>query len=184
MPKPILTPIADRFWPKVKKTDSCWLWTGHRGKFGHGTIGRGRRGEGHILVHRLAWELASGAPAPPTVLHTCDVPNCVRNDEQGTYELDGVLLPRWGHLFDGTRTQNQRDMQLKGRARKGARHQNARVTEQQVCEIRQRFAQRKLVKSRTTWGDPNSITSIARDYGISYVTVFDIVHRKTWAHID
>ena len=73
--------VEDRFWAKVTKTDSCWLWTGATVK-GYGTLGRGRRGEGNVLAHRLSWELANG-PIPDglQVDHRPTCPkNCVRPD--------------------------------------------------------------------------------------------------------
>lgn len=110
-------PLAVRFWAKVNKTPTCWLWTGARIPRGYGHIGTGGRDGRDERVHRVAWEMASGAPVPEgfDVLHVCDVRLCVRNDEPGTYEVNGVLRPRFGHLFLGTPADNTADMMRKGR---------------------------------------------------------------------
>lgn len=68
----------EKFWSKVEKTDTCWLWTGPRLPNGYGRLwlnGRLR------TVHRLAWELARG-PIPDGLVidHACRVRNCVNPD--------------------------------------------------------------------------------------------------------
>lgn len=144
----------------------CDLWDGRLDAAGYGRLkvdGKER------LAHRWLWEIANGPiPTGACLLHKCDVRACVNPD----------------HLEIGTRTLNQQQMVERGRSRRGDSHQTGRLKSDQVCEIRRRFAGRKVVNSRTTWGDPNSITNIAKDYGVSYVTIFDIVHRKTWAHLE
>jgi hypothetical protein len=96
------TPIEKRFWPKVRKTETCWLWTGTKNERGYGftTYTDGRNAK----AHRVAWELTNGPiPEGLWVLHRCDVPSCVRPD----------------HLFLGDAKENTRDMHAKGRARNG-----------------------------------------------------------------
>lgn len=114
-------PAPERFWDRVDQSPTDWLWTGYvsqvtapgEGGYGYFAVSK-RRQE---LAHRYAWELASGAPVPDgaLILHTCDIRHCVRNDEPGFYELNGLLLPRWGHLFAGTHLNNMEDARLKGR---------------------------------------------------------------------
>ncbi len=71
-------PIADRFWPKVQKTDDCWLWNGATNSQGYPQLGAGRRGEGVVYAHRLSYELANG-PIPEGLVidHLCRTPSCV-----------------------------------------------------------------------------------------------------------
>lgn len=167
--KPVayVAPIEERFWPKVEKTDSCWLWTGPKLRFGHGYIGRGGSNAPKVLAHRLAWELTSGPiPSGMFVLHKCDVPNCVN--------------PK--HLFLGTKADNSRDMVSKGRSRRGEHHQTGKLTEVQVREIRERWASRPLVNSRVARFGPDSMAAIARDYGVSPGTVLNIIKGKAWTH--
>lgn len=100
-------PLEERFWPKVRKTDTCWWWTAGGDKAdGYGRIRAGGRGTPTLLAHRAAWEITFG-PIPDglEVCHTCDTPRCVRPD----------------HLFLGTSLQNNQDMVAKGRQAKGER---------------------------------------------------------------
>lgn len=52
-------PVEKRFWAKVEKTGSCWLWLGAKVGNGYGQINL----DGHrrVYAHRLSWELAHGA---------------------------------------------------------------------------------------------------------------------------
>lgn len=55
----------------VKKTETCWLWTGYRNKDGYG-IYRGR------LAHRIAYIETHGSYPEGTVTdHLCRVRHCV-----------------------------------------------------------------------------------------------------------
>lgn len=67
--------LSDRFWAKVNRTDSCWLWTASKSPRGYGQIRIGGR---LVAAHRYSWELVNG-PIPPGLLadHLCHVRNCV-----------------------------------------------------------------------------------------------------------
>ena len=150
-----ITPdIIERFWSKVKKTESCWSWIGSRdvGEYGAFSVGK------HVQykAHRVAWYLVSGVdPGNLFVLHHCDSPWCVRPD----------------HLFLGTNRDNMEDMARKGRSKKGrpgTRGQAsgmAKLTEDQVRAIRT---------------DRRTLTEVAKDYGICFQTVSLIRLRKNW----
>ena len=87
-------PLDQRFWSRVEKTESCWLWqpatrTGEYGKLTN-----------KILAHRFSWELHYGSiPEGLWVLHHCDTPPCVHPE----------------HLFLGTAKDNNSDSVSKGR---------------------------------------------------------------------
>lgn len=60
-----IKPLADRLWSRVNvgAPNTCWVWLGATVGGTYGVIGRGRRGEGNILVHVAAYEDRIG-PVP------------------------------------------------------------------------------------------------------------------------
>ena len=172
--------VAELFWRHVDKApgDACWLWTASRNPKGYGQFHFRDRS---THSHRVAWELTYG-PIPEGMwcLHHCDNPSCVRPD----------------HLFLGTAADNTADMMSKGRhggevfpAYKiaGDRHWTrrhpenilkgedigtSRLTEQQVLEIRAKYAAGEFSKA-----------SLAREYGVVHHTIRSIIARKSWRHI-
>lgn len=76
-------PLAEKFWPKVEKTDECWLWTGCRtgtsfsDGYGRLFVGKGRHRK-TVLAHRLSYELAFGKiPDGLHLDHLCRNTLCV-----------------------------------------------------------------------------------------------------------
>jgi len=64
----------NRFWLKVRKTRSCWLWTGAK-RDGYGQIGRGAK---HVSAHRAAYEMHLGKiPEGLVIHHICGNKSCV-----------------------------------------------------------------------------------------------------------
>jgi hypothetical protein len=71
--------LEDRFWAKVDKTESCWLWTAFTNRDGYGLFSDGRRTN---QAHRYSYELLVGPiPQGLTVDHVksrgCVSRNCV-----------------------------------------------------------------------------------------------------------
>jgi hypothetical protein len=65
---------VERFWKRVNKTDTCWLWLGTIGNSGYGQL----KFNGKVqLAHRVAWQLAHTDPGDLCVLHKCDNPPCI-----------------------------------------------------------------------------------------------------------
>lgn len=105
-------PIEERFWAKVKKTPTCWLWTGARNNHHYGKFWDGKRVG---LAHRYSWSLA-GKPDPQQfLLHNCDTPLCVRPS----------------HLRPGNYSDNMRDILLRGRG-----HGRSKLNPQKVRALR------------------------------------------------
>lgn len=104
-----------------------------------------------IKAHRMAWLLARGPiPDGMYVCHECDNPPCVNP---------------W-HLFVGTPADNMRDMDNKGRRvgvyNTGTRHHNAKLTAEQVEDIRREHA-----------GGLTQV-ALARRYGVHPETISNI----------
>lgn len=146
--------VKERFALYARQCDGCWEWTGQRDPRGYGRMHVDGR---PMLAHRVAYLVTYGSiPPGMAVLHKCDTPKCVNPE----------------HLFLGTQADNVRDMHNKGRAlkrgMKGSEHPMSKLTEQDVRAIRKAegFAR-----------------DIAAVYGISPTQVYDIRHRRSWAHI-
>jgi hypothetical protein len=158
------------FWDRVAKGEGCWEWQGGHNPWGYGRVARNGT---MSMAHRVAYEIASGLiPDGLLVLHTCDNPICVRNDDEGWYEVDGVLLPRRGHLFLGNDADNMKDKMMKDRQTRGEQLPHAKLTEEQVRAIRKRYAAGGV-----------SLESLGHEYGVSLSATHLIVHRRNWAHV-
>lgn len=89
--------MEERFFQKVNKTNSCWLWTGALNSRGYGSMGVAGKA---ISAHRLSYTWFKGEiPEGMIVCHSCDVPSCVNPD----------------HLWVGSYADNMNDMVNKNR---------------------------------------------------------------------
>jgi hypothetical protein len=152
----LIDPIT-RFWDLVDTSDpdGCWPWIAARDKDGYGlfTIQAGKQ----QVAHRFLLNLFDGPLTDDErALHHCDNPPCCRPD----------------HLFKGTNADNMADMVAKGRSLTGERHPRAKLTENDVREIRQRYR-------------PGVVTAraLAHEFGIERDTVYDIVTYRSWQNI-
>lgn len=155
--------LAERFWPRVRVTDQCWLWLGARLNSGYGCLNHNGR---TLTTHQVSWLLA-GNPPPPDgifVCHTCDVRLCVNP----------------AHLFLGTPRENTLDAVRKGRLvqqarpermQRGSRHHQSKLDEGQVAAIRKLHA------------GGLSQSELGRRYGVSGAMVGYIVKRRFWRHV-
>jgi hypothetical protein len=67
-----------RFWPKVKKTEKCWLWIACITQDGYGQFWCNKKLQ---YAHRLSFELHKGEiPKGLTIDHLCRVRHCVNPD--------------------------------------------------------------------------------------------------------
>lgn len=106
-----------RFWSKVNKTCSCWLWTAGCDSDGYGGVSLNGKS---CKAHRISWLLTYGEIPKLDVLHECDTPACVNPE----------------HLFLGTSQDNVIDAIRKGRRPEGEAHTSAKVKDADIQTIR------------------------------------------------
>lgn len=147
-----------RFWGKIKKTDSCWLWQGCVNTTGYGMANwAGRK---NIVAHRLVWTLLKGEiPAGLEACHTCDTPRCCNPD----------------HIFLASHAENMADCKAKGRQSRGERSKRNKLTEAQVLEIR--------ANPPRLGRGLREIDVFAAKYGVNKGTIYCAMTGRTWSHI-
>lgn len=147
--------IEERFWSKVNKTDTCWLFTKSIGIKGYATFSVNRKTE---AAHRFSYQHFVGPiPEGYCVLHKCDVRNCIRPD----------------HLFLGSNDDNIIDKVNKNRQTKGLDVHTCKLTINQVFEIKKRLNQSYKGIQK----------DLALEYNVKPATIHAIYKNKTWKHI-
>lgn len=63
-----------RFWAKVNKTDSCWIWTGAMSGAGQGIIRINNTG---VSARQISWILTNGRSSDTKLTVVCGNPACV-----------------------------------------------------------------------------------------------------------
>jgi len=158
-PKPrTLEQVIKDFWKRVKKTKTCWLWTGGKDAAGYGILNASALGKLPITAHVLSFAIHKKKPVPKGlfVCHTCDVNACVRP----------------AHLFLGTHLDNMRDRDQKGRVASGTANGQAKLSARQVRAVRKEYA--KGIESQA---------SIGKRFGITNSSVCNIVNRKSYREV-
>jgi hypothetical protein len=159
----LFTPkFVEKFWSKVNKTDSCWLWTGNITSQGYAQVNIGYPKQYHYIASRVSYYLAYGLdPYPLDILHKCDNLICIRPD----------------HLFTGTQADNNRDMVNKHRNKgpanaSGSNNGCAILDETLVAHIR--------------WYLANGYTNdcLAKAFYVHPSTISAIKLRRSWPNIE
>jgi len=98
-----------------------------------------------------------------------------RPDGQQVRHKSGIKTDnRFSNLEYGTQADNEHDKRRHGTAPIGENHPAAKLTGQQVIDIRAR-----CIRYDRTHGE----SAIAREYGLSQYTIGKIVSRQLWSHI-
>lgn len=134
-----------------KLLSGCHRYGGVIGTDGYGIIGFQAK---HMRAHRASYLCRVGdIPGGAWVLHRCDNPTCINP----------------AHLFLGTHQDNMTDMVKKDRSARGSGLPQSKLTEVDVLNIRRRIKTGEI------------LAVIARNYGVSDVTIGQIKRREIWA---
>lgn len=135
----------------VVTSDGCWEWNRRRDKDGYGQLTiKGRPYGAHVVSYVIH---AGDVPPNMFVLHKCDNPPCCNPE----------------HLFLGTHDDNVRDRDSKGRQAHGEGHGRAKLTADDVRQIRQlRSTERRTFKS------------LSEQFGVSTALISNIVNGHLW----
>lgn len=150
-----------RFWKKVEKGGpcECWNWNACKNELGYGNLNLFGKS---LLAHRVAFAISKGAfRSSLKVCHSCDNPSCCNPS----------------HLWLGTDADNVADRDAKGRLVKGktfhgGSHVNAKLTDEQVSEIRALYAFGEWLHRE-----------LGEKYGVSRGTIQRIVTGARWKHL-
>ncbi len=151
------------FWSRVdtRGPDDCWPWTAAK-SMGYGAMQIGSKSDKTAMMtrsHRIAFFLAHGRWPDPYGLHDCP-------------GGDNRLCCNPAHIFEGSHTDNIADMVAKARQSRGSTHGAAKLTNDDVIEMRRRHADGGV-----------SHTALAMEYGVCRSEVSMIVSRRRWMHV-
>ena len=145
----------ERFFSKVNKTETCWLWTGCcRGGYGAFKC-NGKM----ISAHRFSWLLAGNTI--PDGLFICHAPHSICGHKN-------CVNPY--HLRVDSVSANNHDMIADGTSSRGTKNPMNKLNEQQVREIRRRCNENKK--------------ELAEEFGVSIRLIYTIIARKCWNHLE
>lgn len=150
--------------------DECWEWQGAANVHGYGVFTtyphdnfRSFPKKKSWQAHRLALLIATGEPLTQHVLHSCDNRRCVNP----------------AHLRQGSISDNARDMHARGRdnwstgkLKRGSAHPQTKITEDDVREIRRRYAAGGITQRE-----------LGEEYGMSQPKIGKIILRRSWTHV-
>lgn len=152
-----LSQAKKRFYSKVAAPDEngCMDWLACTTGAGYGMF-KGPNDMGDIAAHRFSYMLNKG-PIPHGIncLHKCDRYICVAPD----------------HLFLGTQADNMRDMKEKNRQAMGEKNGQAKLSNNDVIEIRAKLAEGLQAKS------------LSIEYGVGIKAISKIKLRQRWTHV-
>lgn len=158
------TPPEERFWVLVNKDGPvtstelgpCWEWIGCIRRGGYGSFHWSRYKV--VGAHQASWMLSHGEiPHGKCVLHKCDNRRCVRES----------------HLWLGTKTENNRDRDAKGKhvPLRGEAQGQAKLTDAKVREIRTRYA------------NGETGPQLANIFNVDRTLIWQVATRRIWKHV-
>jgi HNH endonuclease len=139
----------------IVNENGCFICTSHAKDWdGYPLLKRNGK---MIRMSRYIYEECFGPIKEGNVIrHKCDNPECINPE----------------HLEQGTPHENSLDMVRRNRSTRGERNGAAKLTEKEVKDIR----------NLRNMGIPYEV--IRNKYGISKTTIWEIVKKRKWKHVD
>jgi hypothetical protein len=140
--------------PQEQTPEGCLNWTGSIGTQGYGRFGHEG---GEFYAHRTAFEMYSQKEIPQGLLirHKCDNRRCVNP----------------AHLELGTFEDNMNDKMSRGRQCRGERMNSAKLSKENVLEIRRCLEAGVMQKA------------IAKEFNVDQSLISLIKNRRVWGHL-
>lgn len=151
----------EEFWDHVdvRGPEECWPWLEGLFNDGYGCVAVPEVKSSPCRANRVAFFLQNNY-WPEQSNHTCDYKLCCNP----------------AHVYDGSQAQNMKDRSERRRNDcRGEKNPQAKLTDAQVEEIRQKY-----------WSDPyrGHITALGAEYGVRHSQISRIIHgkRRTGEH--
>ncbi len=159
--------LMKRIWKHIDKTDTCWLSNYANHDIGGHTRIRinGKMCQFHriMLFHSDQTKTTEFADWENWLAcHICLNANCVRPE----------------HLYWGTHDSNSKDKIKDGTTNNGEKSNTCKLTNQQVLDIRAKYATKKSSHSKDI-----TYESLAIEYNMCWSAIERIISRKSWHHI-
>lgn len=154
----ISLPDLRRLWSKVQSAglDSCWLWTAAHNPDGRGKFVVSRQGKKRCFnVPRVIYWQCYGEPFEKQVLHKCNNASCCNPS----------------HFYLGGDKENRRDSVEAGTQYKGSTHHLAKLSDQQICDIKEKVMAGALG------------SQLAVEYGVSEKTISNYRRGKSMSSV-
>jgi len=170
-----------RFWSTVNigPPESCWTWKRAWCSHGYGVFCANNR---RYPAHRVALALTIGRVGPnEEACHQCDNPPCCNPAHlfRGSHRdnmIDMIEKERDACLTKGKLTGDRHWMRRRPElVPRGEQANKSNLTEDDVRAIR-------AMHRPNTKG--HGIAVIGRQFGVSPQTIYAIVRRKTWRHVE
>lgn len=161
----VIKPPEERFWKNIDKNgrenenmSRCWAWCVCK-RNGYGIVWMNNK---LIYAHRFSFALNN--PYEITLDDMCGCEVC--------HECDNRECCNPEHLFLGEHRDNVDDMHNKNRQANGDKNGRAKLNQEQVIQIRNRYKNEQITQKQ-----------LGIEFGVAQNAISQIINNKRWTHI-